>query len=156
MPNGNEVTKANSNEQNQSTMSDLNNSTAIELDEITQVSGDDIGSPNPIDVSNIDIAKTAVTQNVTSVSLANPSELNYDQVTTDEEVTDESLNRQSQTLKKSVDIELKLFTNRIIASLSGITGSTNNAFSNIKVQMDDQATEVVSKINLALQEKPKQ
>jgi len=43
--------------------------------------------------------------------------------------------------------------------LGGITGSTNNAFSNIKVQMDDQTTEVdgkldfvVDKINLALKE----
>jgi uncharacterized protein YukE len=158
MPNGTQVTKANSDE-NQLTMNDLNSGTIVELDKITQVSGDDIGSPNPIDVNTIDITKTAVTQNITSTTLSNPNEVNYEQVTTDEELTNESLNRQSKTLKKSIDTELKLFTNRIIASLSGITGSANNAFSNIKVQMDDQATEVdkkvdfvVNKINLALNE----
>ncbi len=159
MPNGNEVTKENIDVQNQLSMSDLNTTATVVLNEITQVSGDGIGSPNPIDISNIDIAKTAVTQNITTTSLSNPSEVNFDQVTTNEEITDRSLNRQTQTLKKSIDVELKLFTNRIIASLSGITGSTNNAFSNIKVQMDDQATEVdkkvdfiVSKINIALKE----
>lgn len=155
--NGNETTTYN--EENLLTKDELETVTTVELGGVPQVSGDEIGSPNPIDVSAVNITKTAVTQNVTGGNIAQPSNVSFDTVSTNEEITDESLNRNTKTLKLSVDSELKAFTNRIIASLGGITGSANNAFSNIKVQMDDQATEVdgkldfvVDKINLALKE----
>jgi len=85
----------------------LETQTTTTLNEITQVSGGEIGSPNPIDVSAVNITKTAVTQNVTGGNITQPATVNFDAVSTNEEITNESLNRNTKSLKQSVDNELK-------------------------------------------------
>jgi hypothetical protein len=154
--NGNEVT---TNGAVDTTKVDLETVKTVTLDEVAQVDAATIGSPAPVDLSDVTIAKKATTQTVTAPTVAAPADVAYTPVNGADDLTIEKLNQTAETLKASVNGELVNFTQRMVSALNSITSGTNTGFNNIKVQLDDQTDEVANKVgavvdavNVALEE----
>ena len=129
----------------------------------------DLTAPAPVDLSDIDLVKKAVTQTVsmtsipTATDVAGVGSVTYTQISTSDEVTNETLNKTAETLKDSVNTVLagvdgkvesaiNSLASAVSTSITKVKDDTNAAFSNIKTQMDDQVDDIEGKIDSAVSE----
>jgi len=135
----------------------------FKLGEIDSISGGDLTSPDPINVEGVDIVKKSTTQKISTgelseITAGGPEKTTFDTVSTDDAVTNESLNRTAKTLSVSIDDVMSKYASnftkasnftihQVKDALNKIVTTTNQGFSNVKVQADDQMVEIDNKID---------
>lgn len=136
---------------------------------ITDVDYTSFTAPSPVDLSDIDLVKKAVTQTVSMTSIPTATDVaavgsvSYTQISTSDEVTNETLNKTAETLKDSINTVLagvdgkvesavNALASAVSTSITKVKDDTNTAFSAIKVQMDDQVDDIEGKIDSAVEE----
>lgn len=136
---------------------------------VADVDASTFASPAPIDLSDINIDKKAVTQTVSTTSISSAQDMaaagsvTYTQISTSDEITNETLNKTAETLKTSINAVLAGIDGKVESTINQLASETrtaittlkdgtNTAFVNVKTQIDDQVTEIENKIDNAVEE----
>lgn len=164
MANGEELTGGTALTQaDQETLVTVTQSTVADIDYL------DLTAPSPVDLSEVNLVKKAVTQTVgmtsipTATDVAGVGSVTYTAISTSDEINNTTLNQTADTLKDSintvlsgidgkVETAINSLASAVSTSITKVKDDTTNAFAAVKTQMDDQVDDIESKIDSAVSE----